>query len=80
MIENGTIYTLSKTMKSFQWYLQNDADYAWTWHCNLVMVAVDSGAEHLYANKQTAQFLKRTFEVDITQTKMYQSIMEAYNE
>jgi hypothetical protein len=60
------IETLSAQMKS-------DPGYAWSWHCNLAMLAVDAGAKHGAANRQAAQFMSNVFDVDTSLDEKYKS-------
>lgn len=56
--QNTAISLLSEQM-------QSDPDYAWSWQCNLAMMAYDAGADHEQANRQAAQFMKNLFGVNI---------------
>ena len=60
--------------------LKDDSSLAWSWHCNIAMLAVDSGADHKEANIRTAEFMKRLFDVDTSQSKEYKSIMSRHHE
>jgi hypothetical protein len=53
----GALTVLSKAM-------QDDPGYAWSWHCNVAMVAQDAGAPHDKANERAADFMSRAFSVD----------------
>lgn len=44
--------------------MRADPDYAWSWHANLAMMAVDSGAPHAEANERAAGFMRMCFDVD----------------
>jgi hypothetical protein len=57
-----------------------DEDYAWGWQCNIAMSFVDVGGGHLEANKAAANFMKQTFDVDITKFKEYLNIEEKYSD
>jgi hypothetical protein len=46
--------------------LQEDAGYAWSWHCNVAMAAVDEGMEHYAANQAAARFMYSLANVDTT--------------
>jgi len=43
--------------------MRKDPDYAWSWHCNLAMMAYDAGAPHDDANVRAADFMKYCFGV-----------------
>lgn len=54
--------------------LQADADYAWTWQCNLACIGIDSVSDianaenltpHETANRRAAQFMSNAFGLDI---------------
>jgi hypothetical protein len=47
-------------------------DYAWSWHCNLAMMAYDAGAPHRDANIRAADFMKYCFGVNTR--KQYESL------
>ena len=46
--------------------IRNDPGYAWSWHCNIAMAAVDEGVDHMAANKLAARFLMILTGVDTT--------------
>ena len=46
--------------------IRNDPGYAWSWHCNIAMAAVDEGVDHMTANKLAARFLMILTGVDTT--------------
>ena len=48
------MWILSRAMKK-------DYGYAWSWHCNVAMVAVDAGASHGEANKRASDFMHIAF-------------------
>lgn len=55
--------------------LREDPATAWTWQCNLAMMAADAGADRYEANRWAADFLKRAFAVDVTGLPEYQALM-----
>lgn len=56
---------IKKAIKVLSIAMREDPAFAWGWHCNIAMVAQDAGAPHEQANKQTAAFMRHTFNVDI---------------
>lgn len=44
--------------------LRDDLDYAWSWHCNIAMAAVDAGCPHDVANEGAARFMEMLGGVD----------------
>lgn len=46
--------------------LQNDADYAWAWHCNIAMASFDEGLSRPAANRAAARFMQNCFDIDMT--------------
>lgn len=44
--------------------LQDDPAFAWSWHCNVAVVAQDEGLDHAAANRAAARFIKAAFGVD----------------
>ena len=55
----GAVQTLIETLKA-------DPAYAWAWHCNVAMAAVDEGLSHYAANKAAARFLSWLAQIDTT--------------
>ena len=51
--------------------MNKDHDYAWGWHCNMAVMAMDAGAEHNVANDGAARFMKLAFDIDVTQFPEY---------
>jgi hypothetical protein len=48
-----------------------DPNYAWSWHCNIAMAAVDAGAPHQAANERVADFMSHAFKFDTRQCTEY---------
>jgi hypothetical protein len=48
-----------------------DSSYAWSWHCNLVMMAYDAGASHKSANERAAGFMRMVFDFDTSKNDEY---------
>lgn len=44
--------------------MQDDAEYAWGWHCNIAVAMQDDGISHKLSNKITTRIMKTLFEVD----------------
>jgi hypothetical protein len=38
--------------------MQDDSEYAWSWHCNIAMAFVDAGGDRYTANQGAARFLE----------------------
>lgn len=55
--------TPEQALKALSDAMNADPDYAWGWHCNLAMMAVDAGAPHKEANEGAAGFMWLTFGV-----------------
>ena len=51
--------------------IRNDPGYAWSWHCNIAMAAVDEGVDHMTANKLAARFLMILTGVDTTKNPAF---------
>ncbi len=69
--------TCEEALKTISDAMSADLSYAWGWHCNVAMVAVDAGADHKEANERAASFMRNTFDVDVTQMKEYKAIVES---
>ena len=51
--------------------IRNDPDYAWSWHCNIAVAAMDEGVDRLTANKLAARFLMILTGVDTTKNPFF---------
>lgn len=61
-----SVESAEKALKELSFAMQIDPELAWSWHCNIAMVAQDAGALHKEANERTADFMRRAFDVDTT--------------
>jgi len=50
----------------FKTALSKDDSWAWSWHCNLTMLIHDSGVDIKTSNRRAAEFMNRTFDIDVT--------------
>lgn len=60
---------------AFKELLKTDSDYLWGWQCNLAMTIKDASNNsvmHRHANVAAAEFLNRTFDVDVTKFKEWE--------
>jgi len=55
--------------------MQEDFEFAWAWHCNLAMLAIDAGADRFRANRKAAEFMLSAFDVDVTQSERYKDLL-----
>ena len=62
---------IKKAISVMSQAMQNDLDYAWTWHCNIAMPIFDEGVDHATANRASARIMKALFEVDIEKHEFY---------
>jgi hypothetical protein len=53
--------------------MQEDPDFAWSWHSNIAMTAFDAGAPHAEANARAADFMSRAFSVNTRDSEAYRS-------
>ena len=60
-----------ESMATVSQAIRNDPSYAWTWHCNIAMAAVDEGVDHMAANKLAARFLMILTGVDTTKNPAF---------
>lgn len=51
--------------------MKNDSEYAWTWHCNLAMMAVDAGAGYKEANERASSFMLGLFGINTAENPCY---------
>lgn len=58
---------VSMAMRALSRAMKADRAYAWAWHCNVAMAAIDAGAESPQAQAQAAQFMRNCFGVDTSQ-------------
>ena len=57
---------IEKAMGTLKKAMAKDPDYAWTWHCNIAVMAQDAGVSHKISNDGAARFMKLAFDVDTT--------------
>lgn len=53
--------------------IQQNKNYAWSWHCNIASSFLDQGGTHKQSNKAAASFMKRAFDVDVTKFDQWKS-------
>lgn len=56
-----------------------DPSYAWSWHCNLAMSALDASKgtlSHAEANRVAAGQMRHLFQYDVTVLKEYKDIVK----
>lgn len=56
---------VQQAMETIRLAMQNDNDWAWTWHCTIAMAAIEAGASPIKANEQAADFMRHAFGVDV---------------
>jgi hypothetical protein len=61
-------------LDEFAKQLRDDPELTWCWHCNIAMIAIDSGADSTQANDRTADFMMQAFGVD---TRSYLLMLRA---
>ena len=57
---------IEKAMETLKQAMKEDYGYAWSWHCNIAVMAQDAGADHEVANEGASRFMKLAFDVDTT--------------
>jgi hypothetical protein len=67
--------TATVVMEMMRSLMQTDESWAWSWHCNLAMMAIDAGADRLSANCGAANFMRQAFEIDMTTSHLYRSLI-----
>jgi hypothetical protein len=55
---------VADAMKTVTKAMQDDPDYAWSWHCNVAMAFVDAGGDSYTANQGAARFMRLLANVD----------------
>jgi hypothetical protein len=55
---------VAKAIATLTAAVKADPDYAWGWHCNIAMSAVDAGCPHQVANEGAARFMSLLFGVN----------------
>lgn len=60
---------IEDALKALSEAMQADEDYAWSWHCNIAMNAVDAGAPHRAANERAADFMWGLFGVNTRKSR-----------
>ena len=56
--------TTKEAMDRLKFAMKDDPSYAWSWHCNIAMVAYDAGADSNSSNLRAANFMHNIFDVD----------------
>lgn len=56
--------------------MRQDAEYLWTWHCNLTMAYVDAGGDKKTAMQASARFLYNLTKADVAKDPRYQEDLE----
>lgn len=51
--------------------IQQDPDYAWSWHCNIATASMDEGLDHAASNRAAARFMSTLFGVDMTKHEQF---------
>lgn len=59
--------------------MKRDSLYAWSWQCNLAMLAYDAGADHERSNIRAASFMSMFFGVDVTKGYEWKSFERQWN-
>lgn len=72
-----TTEALPRAMTAVTAQMNEDFDYAWSWHCNIAMSAVDAGCDHMIANEGAARFLQMLAGVDTRQHAAFKAIQNA---
>jgi hypothetical protein len=60
---------IKKAFEVLKKAMEEDEDYAWSWHCNIAMAAYDEGLSHKKANKAANRFMKLCFGIDTKEPK-----------
>lgn len=68
--------TAKAAMGALKKALRADPEYAWSWHCNIAMAALDEGLEHKKANQAAARFMRNAFDIDTTKNEHYAQTVE----
>ena len=63
-------------MQNLTHALKEDADHAWSWHCNLAVMAIDAGADHRRANERAASLMMNLFGVDTRNNEHYKTLFD----
>jgi hypothetical protein len=58
--------TTKQAIEHLERALQDDPEYAWSWHCNIACPIMDEGASYELANKAAARIMKHLFHIDTT--------------
>ena len=56
--------------------MREDFEYAWSWQCNLAMMAYDAGADRKMANARAASLMDGLFNVKVYEHQRYRDIMD----
>jgi hypothetical protein len=56
--------TITDAFNRLKKALNDDPDYAWSWHCNIAVAYQDEGGTHQAANRAAARFMRNCFDAD----------------
>lgn len=70
-IEAGQPVPWASPVERLRQQFQSDPDYAWSWHCNIAVAAMDECLWPSAANRAAARFMKTAFGVDATQDERF---------
>jgi len=62
---------VSKAFHALKKALTEDADYAWSWHCNFAMPIHDAGVDAKLANECAARLMQHIFSIDTSKHPHY---------
>lgn len=51
--------------------MEDDDEYAWSWHCNIAMALMDAGSSHENANLKAASVMRTCFGIDTKSFEYY---------
>jgi hypothetical protein len=68
----STMEHVEAAIMAFGRAMRDDPGYAWSWHCNLAMMAKDAGADHKKAQQHAAAFMQRTFGVNTMSPEVFE--------
>lgn len=70
--ENGKM-SVRAALEAISEAMERDSHFAWTWHCNVAMAAIDAGAPPHKANERAADFMRNAFGVDVRDSEQWKA-------
>jgi hypothetical protein len=72
--------SIASSFEELKEAIQNDPDYAWSWHCNLAVPMQDEGMSPYSSQLAASRILSNFFGVDMLKNQFYIDWLRRYEE